>query len=137
MDKTRYIERILETENLTDNLEDDDANVLLDWGLSRLDVVIGETGDEEVAGTQILALMNIMRTINRIIGNFPNSSSEGVQDFIKWYDAAFATTHGTDAIEYETIAAQLTDMSPAGALLFLLTWLPSSKSTDLPVEQGE
>ena len=100
-----------------------DTDVLIDWGLGHLNTAIGENGDEEVVGSQVLALMNAMRAINRILGNFPNPHPEGVKEFVKWYDCAFTTTHSSELIEPETIASQLTDMTPAQALLFLLTWL--------------
>lgn len=122
MDTSRYIDRILETENLTDNLEDDDANVLIDWGVGHLNTVIGESGDEEVAGSQVMALMNVMRSINRIIGNFPIPHPDGLKEFIHSYDNAFATDHSNDFIEHEVIATQLAGMTPSEALLFLLTW---------------
>ena len=137
MDKSRFVEKILETENLTDNLEDADANVLLDWGLGHLNTVIDYTGDDETAGNQVLALMNAMRAINRIIGSFPVPNPEGLKEFIEWYDCAFATSHNTYLIESEIIASQLTGMSSAEALLFLLTWLKPANLTDLSVEPGE
>jgi len=35
MDRQTAIDRITETENLTDGLEDDDANWLLDWEIAH------------------------------------------------------------------------------------------------------
>ncbi len=40
MDRQILIDRLLESENLTDNLEDEDANVLIKWGIAQLDHLI-------------------------------------------------------------------------------------------------
>lgn len=69
MDKQRYIEHMLETENLTDALEDADANWLLDWGISKLDDVLLGVADREVADHRASALMTVMRKMNTIAGN--------------------------------------------------------------------
>ena len=53
MEKECFIERILETENLTDELEDADARWLLDWGIQNLDEVLSSTQDEETAGNKV------------------------------------------------------------------------------------
>ena len=68
MDKQIFIDRILETENLTDQLEDADANWLLNWGISRLDQLVSNLEDEEQAGEKVNSLMAVMRKINRIAG---------------------------------------------------------------------
>ena len=49
MDEALAIERITETEKLTDGL-DDDANWLLQWGTSRVGGLIAGIADEEAAG---------------------------------------------------------------------------------------
>jgi hypothetical protein len=65
MDPQAAIDRILETENLTDGLEDNDANWLLDWGINSLPALIGEMEDEDAAGTKVNDLMSVMRKINQ------------------------------------------------------------------------
>jgi hypothetical protein len=47
MDRQTASERITETENLTDGLEDDDANWLLDWGIARVDRLLAGITDED------------------------------------------------------------------------------------------
>ncbi len=76
MDKERFTERILETENLTDELEDTDANWLLDWGITRLDLVLKGAKDDETAGSRVNALMAVMRKINRITGSYSGQSPQ-------------------------------------------------------------
>jgi hypothetical protein len=76
MDKERFTERILETENLTDELEDADASWLLDWGIARLDQVLEGAQDQETAGSRVNALMAVMRKINRIVGSYADKSPQ-------------------------------------------------------------
>jgi hypothetical protein len=68
MDTTQYVERMLETENLTDELQDSAANWLLNWGAGRLDRVLKDVEGEEAAGQKVNALMAVMRKINRMVG---------------------------------------------------------------------
>ena len=61
------IQQLYESENLTDALTDEGANILLDWGerqLKALDVRIDEQGDLESAFRQ---LRRVMRSVNRLI----------------------------------------------------------------------
>jgi hypothetical protein len=53
MDRQTAIDRITETENLTDGLEDDDANWLLDWGIARVDGLVTGIADEDAAGEKL------------------------------------------------------------------------------------
>ena len=64
----RAIERISETENLTDALEDDDANWLLEWGFNRLPGLIGSTPNDQEADSKLTQLMGVMRQVNYITG---------------------------------------------------------------------
>ena len=68
MDKKLFVERMLETENLTDELQDPSANWLLNWGIGLLDVLLKDATDEEAAGLKVNALMAVMRKINRMVG---------------------------------------------------------------------
>jgi len=68
MDKQYYIERMLETENLTDELEDQDAKVVIDWGISQLDNILKDVPDDDTASTKVTALMAIMRKVNHLAG---------------------------------------------------------------------
>lgn len=74
MDKERFIEQILETENLTDTLEDNDASWLLDWGIGKLDTVLQGITDRETAGRCVSALMAVMRKMNTIVGSYADKT---------------------------------------------------------------
>jgi hypothetical protein len=66
MDRQTAIDRITETENLTDGLEDDDANWLLDWGIAHVDGLVTGIKDEDAAGKKLNQLMAVMRSLNQI-----------------------------------------------------------------------
>lgn len=76
MDKERFTERILETENLTDELEDAEAQWLLDWGIAALDPLLEGLEDAEIAGAKVNALMAVMRKLNRLVGGRDGKTSE-------------------------------------------------------------
>ncbi len=97
MDKERYTERILETENLTDELEDADANWLLDWGTARLDTVLQGVKDEETAGNRVNALMAVMRKINRITGGYASQSPQALAEDLAALRDLFAAAFGPQA----------------------------------------
>ena len=67
----RAVESILENEALTDNLDDDGASVLLQWGMTLAQRIAAETAglDDETAEKtmypQMRALRKMLRRINR------------------------------------------------------------------------
>lgn len=78
MDKQRFIDRILETENLTDELEDSEAQWLLDWGIAALDPLLEGLEDAEIAGTKVNALMAVMRKLNHLVGRRDGRTREEI-----------------------------------------------------------
>jgi hypothetical protein len=125
MDKARFKERILETENLTDELEDIEANWLLNWGISHLDDVLG--ADPIAAGDRVNALMAVMRKINRIAGNYaskdPQDLVEDLSSLNDLYLAAFGPVEtakiGSAANTVEELAARLPGMPVHEVVVFL------------------
>ncbi len=138
MDEKIFVERILENENLTSSLVDEDANWLLKWGTSQVKGLIQGTEDVEVAGEKVNALMAVMRKMNRIVGegDWP-SADELVPDLETLAELsaqAFGTTYGVSTTQWEAVANQLTQMTPPQALQFLVEWLTSGKQKE--VSQG-
>jgi hypothetical protein len=68
INESEYIDRIHETENLTDELADADARWLLDWGIGQLGHALRDVSDETAADLKATALMSCMRKMNRIVG---------------------------------------------------------------------
>jgi len=126
MGKEIYVERLLETENLTDELEDQDANWLLEWGIARLDRVLQGSVDEEAAGNRVNALMAVMRKINRIAGSRADRSPEDLKaDLIALnglFEAAFGSAQLVSPGELEAAAASLPGLSTRQALELLTGW---------------
>ena len=121
MDKQPFIDRILETENLTDNLEDDAADHLLKWGLGQLDRLLEGIEDEAAAGEKVSALMKVMRGVNRIIGGPPTPAPEKVSELAGFYAQAFGKPSPAD--KANAIAAEVSEQSGRAAVVFLLDWL--------------
>ena len=76
IDPQNFIDRMLETENLTDALEDEDADYLLNWGVAQLKEKLGKFDDKKDAGEYTNALMSFMRTVNQITGNLESIQPE-------------------------------------------------------------
>ena len=137
MNKDLLIEKILETENLTSELEDDDADWLLNWGVNRVDEVLDGITDDEVAGGKINELMAVMRKINRITGSFSTDTPADLADsliqlhdlFIKVFPGSPAAAIQPEALPLQTTASQIKQESPRQVLEYLgmwPNWLPTS-----------
>ncbi len=94
MDQQIAIDRILETENLTDGLEDNDARWLLDWGIARLPTLIDKTEDEDAAGAKVNDLMVVMRKVNQIISARGSGSAEDLAVTIQELNLAISRLFG-------------------------------------------
>jgi len=93
MDRQTAIDRITETENLTDGLEDDDANWLLDWGIAHVDGLVTGIKDEDAAGEKLNQLMSVMRMLNQIAADraakSPDALAGDIRTFLERYQQAF------------------------------------------------
>ena len=128
MDRQLLIEKILETENLTDALEDDDANTLLDWGIAQVDTLIEGTNDEEIAGEKINNLMHLMRGLNKIAGNPGRTSHESIIDLINRFAKISESAASIEDAEQKAVAERVAKMQSREALQHLTNWLQSKKS---------
>lgn len=124
MDADFFIGRILETENLTDNLEDADAKKLLNWGIQHVGALIG---DPSSAHDNVNALMGLLRQINRIA---PDAASKDPQalaaDLAALAEAAERTlgvSPPRDGEALHNLAVSLAAMPPAQAIDTLIQWL--------------
>jgi len=126
MEKDRFVERMLEIENLTDELEDVQANWLLNWGISRLDQVLQGAADAEAGGDKANALIAVMRKINRMTGARGTAGSETLADDLSalsgLFSAAFGKEYVVNAAECSLAAARLAKLSPQQAVEYLAAW---------------
>jgi hypothetical protein len=126
MDRQIAIDRITETENLTDGLEDDDANWLLDWGIGHVDGLVTGIADEDAAGDKLNQLMAVMRTLNQIASNRaakpPDALAADIRTFLERYQQAFGAP---ETVTPTVVPAQDAKTSPTANQ-------PSSTPTALP-----
>ncbi len=126
MDRQLLIDRLLETENLTDNLEDDSANVLIDWGIAQIDHLVKGIEDENSAGEKVNHLMRLMRGVNSIAGNPSTVSHDQLLALLEQYAQTFSQTHQIDDEERKTVIEKLSQMQPNEAVKYLLSWIHPS-----------
>ncbi len=121
-----FKDRILETENLTDNLEDEEANVLLDWGIGQLPGLIQGIDDPDQAGDKVNALMAFMRKINRLLDGYTDKPGEILSadfaELMDLYNAAFGTSNAKTTEDCMSAAMSLVELPSQQALDFLLAW---------------
>ncbi len=126
MNKERFVERILETENLTDELEDAEANWLLDWGINQLNAVLQDTSDDELGGVRVNALMAVMRKINRLSAarqnKTPPSLSADLRALVELFGLAFGCPGRAEPASLQSVAAHLPGLSTPEAVEFLAGW---------------
>jgi len=128
MDRQLLIDKILETENLTDALEDDDANTLLDWGIAQVDALIKGDTDEEIAGDKINSLMHLMRGLNQIAGDPSRTSHASIVDLTDRLAKISGVAAGIEETEQKAVAERISKMQSGEALQHLIHWLQSKKS---------
>ena len=127
MQKERFVERILEAENLCDDLEDADANRLINWGINQVDVILAGITDEELAGKKINALMAVMRKINRLVGQANEKTAlQWSQDLTVLHtlfvDAFGAENYRGSLTNTRNFEKYLTTLLPHEVLPHLLQW---------------
>jgi len=130
VDRQVLIDRLLESENLTDNLEDDDANALIKWGISQISPLINGITDEDAAGEKVNHLMGLMRQVNSIAGNLSTVSEDKIQKLLEQYTQTFDKDHHVSDEERKAVAEKLSQMQPGDAVKYLLDWMHSKKQSE-------
>jgi hypothetical protein len=131
VDEKVFVERILENENLTSSLVDEDANWLLKWGTGQVKGLVQGLGDVDVAGEKVNTLMAVMRKMNRLVGqgDWP-PVDEIVPELETLADLSaqvFGAPDDVSTTDWEAMANQLTQMTPPQALRFLVERFASGK----------
>ncbi len=125
MDEAQAKERMLEVENLTDALEDDDANWLLDWGTSHVGPLIKGISDDDQAGEKVNQLMGVMRSVNHITGDRnaapPDELAGDVRDLVEKYNAAFSTKVNLSDEQIKALVGRIATLGERDAMQALLS----------------
>jgi hypothetical protein len=127
IDKKILVDRLLGAENITDNLEDEDAKYLLDWGVSQVDVVIIGIDDKESADQRATYLMHVMRAINRIAGDWPGLEPDQLAELLENYAGAYAARLPAAGVNYQSAVSAVADMNIRQAIEYLINWCSSQK----------
>jgi hypothetical protein len=131
MNEKRAIERILETENLTDGLEDDDADWLLKWGIGYVHGLIDGIEDDESAGEKISDLMAVMRKLNQIAADRTakpvEALAEDVKVLVSHHAKAFGKARPLHAGDSQRAAAAIRQKSPRETMQFLIDLMSPDK----------
>ena len=120
IDPQNFIDRMLEVENLTDTLEDEDADYLLNWGVALLKHRLNQFEDREAAGKYTNDLMGFMRNLNQITGNLENLQAEDLVQLEECRQKAFGPGQELEAEAHGDLVARLKVMTPRQALEYLL-----------------
>jgi len=132
MDEQKAIERITETENLTDGLEDPDANWLLNWGIGHVRNLIQGVKSDDAAGDRVHALMDVMRKLNQIVADraakTPQALADDIKTFVSLYKAAFGKARKPKADDYKRTAEAICDKSPQEAMQVLISLAATGKA---------
>jgi len=115
-----FIDRILEVENLTDSLEDEDADYLLNWGVTQLKQKLGDIEDSETAGEYTNDLMGFMRMLNQIAGNLEDIQPENLAQLAEYRQKALGPEQELAAVAYAEAITLLKPMTPRQAVEYLL-----------------
>lgn len=135
MDRQHYVDLLLENENLTANLTDAPANVLLEWGITRVDEIVSGSTDPDLVEMRFSGLIRSMRGINRLIGKLPDILAEDVARIAEHYREAFETAPEIDESQSAELALRLSEQDESQIITTLLGWLnptPPPPTENLP-----
>ena len=124
MDRQIFVDRLLESENLTDNLDDEAANALIKWGISQIDQLIKDK-DDEAAGNKVNQLMGLMRAVNSVAGDPSTATTQSLFNLLDIFAQTFGKNHMIGNEERKAVVQQISAMEPKDAVDYLLRWLDS------------
>jgi hypothetical protein len=127
VDAQMAIDRITETENLTDALQDDDANWLIEWGIARAKSLIEGIKDDEAAGEKVVKLMAFMRKLNQLVGDCSAEKAPelvaSIRDLSEAYGAAFRKATKHSEADYKSAADTVCKKAPQEAMQYLIDFV--------------
>jgi len=126
IDTQPYIDRMLETENLTADLEDTEAEWLLQWGLDHIDVVCDGLDDDAERDDHVHALMAFMRRLNRAVARKNRREleilAEELNELAELYAQAFGQSRPLSPNDCRHTADQIKRLPAMDALQTLVEW---------------
>lgn len=92
--------RLYEDISLTDELDDQEAQILLKWGAQKLAQIVQTTNDEELFEQQFKTLRQLMKRINRMIGQRTDLDDEQLASYLEKFVA------GAHELGYQHITSE-------------------------------
>ena len=127
MDRQLYVDRLLESENLTDNLEDKEANDLLTWGIAHIDGLINGAASADEAGEKVNRLMAVMRGLNSLAGDPHRMTADALLDLLDRYKQLAGGAVQVDVNKVRSLIERVSTAAPGQALAHLIEWLDQIK----------
>ena len=133
METKAAIDVILATENLTDRLELEDGQWLLDWAINQAGKLIDGLYNEQVALGKLNALIAVVRKLNQIVGSrttkTPDALAADVRIFAMMYANAYSRSfRSLSAESLNRVAGNLSTLSARQALENLIAFAQSHNS---------
>ncbi len=126
-----FIDRMLEVENLTDNLEDKDAKRLLDWGIHWLPKALEGQVDADAAGDKANQLMGLLRKLNRLAPDGQSMSQDDIDEVIRQAEQVFGPRQAA-AGGVSADLARLQEMDSSQILDYLLQLVTPQQLVEPP-----
>lgn len=114
-------QQLYEISSLTDELVDDDAQVLLTWGSAQLPLLISDINDVE---SKAKSLRRLVRSISDYVGQVENMGEEERQAELQYvYQAANALNYPAQDNLMPALVQQFDGVNSADVLTILIAWL--------------
>lgn len=114
----------METENLTDALDGDSANWLIDWALAQIPSLLRDVTDEATADEIIYNLMQTMRTLNGLGADAAELPAADLIESVREFSSRFGTVHKAaldlDEDRIRQTAEQIAGKPPLESLPYLV-----------------
>lgn len=119
-------ERLLEIENLTDQLNDEDANWLINWAIGKLVLALEESSSPE----QTDRVIDMARTLNN---SAVDPKPDNIAAFLQTYQQTFNTAPlPADPQAFTQVTSDLKGKTPREIMQQIVALAPPNPTTDEP-----
>lgn len=140
MNEQAAIERLSETENLTGGLDDEPANLLLNWAYRRVPGLLASARNEAAAFQKVNGLMAVMRQISKITlsraGPALEVASE-LQELARLCTRMYGFFPRPEPAELQSLALEIAGQTGVEAISTLLAWLTPADQSAPPRSPNE